>query len=305
MIKKLVYIIVLNYRSLEDTLGCIESIRKIDYVNIRLLVVDNDSGDGSGEKLRELLSEPEVIQLQSNKGYAGGNNEGISHALKEGADYVLIVNPDVRVLPESIATYTDVMEADVTVGALSPIQLTADETSLDPRFKRGIFESQGLPVPELFFDNTLKWEVKTLYGAALMVSRSVIEKVGGFDPLYFAYGEDDDFCRRIRVNGFRLIVTAGSPVRHLRTHEDQNRDDFRSFLRLKGRYLYKLKNPELSFTASVKKSLYDLVFDIKNRSYLYDHYKLVDYIRMISWIIRHIDDIKRHRRLEKSGRAYI
>src|SRR5215813_7550938 len=89
-----VWIVVLNWNGLADTLACLESLRGLQYPRHSIVVVDNGSSDGSLDALRRASASFgfDLIEAGSNLGYAGGNNLGIRHALERGADYVLILN---------------------------------------------------------------------------------------------------------------------------------------------------------------------------------------------------------------------
>jgi GT2 family glycosyltransferase len=261
-----------------------------------LLVIDNGSPDGGGGILSTKVPKTEFFQLKKNLGYAGGNNEGIRKALQEAADYVFIVNPDVRLKPDSIQSYVDVMEADKTIGALNPLQLSEDGKTIDDKFKTYVLREhwkQGCVVPRV---NDKHLEVNTLFGAALMLPRCILEKVGGFDPLYFAYGEEQDLCRRIKYNGFRLIVTGKSPVIHLRSHEQDGFQDSRLFLRRKGSYLYYLKNPNAKLKILLRGAMHEMIKDIQTNN----HRKLL-FLKVALWIIMNFQRIRNHRKLEKLG----
>jgi GT2 family glycosyltransferase len=304
MSKPLVYILILNYCSFEDTVACIESVRKINYCNFRILVIDNGSPDGSGALLKKSISENELMLLPKNIGYAGGNNEGISKALQEAADYVFIVNPDVRLSPDSIQMYVDMMEKDKKIGALNPLQLDDDGQTIDKRFFGCVLdESAGSRLITLNNGEKI-WDVKTLFGAALMLSRQTLERTGGFDPLYFSYGEEQDLCRRILYHGMRLVVTEREPVVHLRTHERDGIDDIRMFLRLKGKYLLRLKNPYGGFIRLFRVLIRELIKDLREKGSGFV-YKKTHIIKAFTWVMWHLNDIRRHRTLERRGRTYI
>lgn len=269
-IDPLVYILVLNYCSYEDTVECVHNIRKINYKNYKLLVIDNCSPDGSGEKLSEIIEKKEFVKLSENTGYAGGNNYGFEIALENNADYVFIVNPDIRLAPESVCNYVGILEKNKNVGGLNPVQLSPLNNDIDSRFK-SVINNYCCETIKNNIGKNLELSVDVLFGASFLLSRNAIEKVGGFDPLYFAYGEELDLCRRLKYFNFDLLVTCMSPVIHLRTYETQPFDKSREFLRLKGRYLYQLKDLSRNLSESFKHFYYvlreDYVLMKKNKTF--------------------------------------
>ena len=306
----LVYALILNYQSLDDTLQCVDSLRQTNYPALRILVLDNASPENEGSVLNQKLTKDEFIQLPKNIGYAGGNNVGIRLAMDAGAEYIFVVNPDIRLAPDSVGCYVELLEADSTIGALNPIQVCGDGYTMDDKFRRGIFESHKFMVPDLNTDSSEQWDVRTLYGAALMLPVATIKKVGGFDPLYFAYGEEEDFCRRIKYQGLRLVVTGKAPVIHLRTKEIDSVDDFRLFLRLKGSYLYKLKDPARSFQQSFKivaKDIWEALLGRRKHEYPFNLYPINwrHVIKSAAWLVWHIQDTRKHRRMELLGRSHV
>src|SRR4030067_2779954 len=153
-----VWILVLNYCSLDDTLGCVDSVRMSDYSSFRLLVIDNASPDGSGAVLSNRIPSREFMQLPRNTGYAGGNNIGMARALQGGADYIMIANPDVRLSADTISKCVAIMEQQPSIGALNPIQLDGTGLKLDEKFRLGIFVRHGFPEPSLQSGGMQLWD---------------------------------------------------------------------------------------------------------------------------------------------------
>jgi GT2 family glycosyltransferase len=306
----LVYALILNYHSLDDTLQCVDSLREVNYPALRIIVLDNDSPENEGSILKQKLAKDEFIQLPKNIGYAGGNNVGMRLAMDRGADYIFIINPDIRLAPDSVGCYVEVLETDSTIGALNPIQVCSDGHTMEDKFRRGIFENHNFALPDLNTYSSEQWEVNTLYGATLMLPATSIKKIGGFDPLYFAYGEEEDFCRRIKYFGLRLVVTAKAPVIHLRTKESVSVDDFRLFLRLKGSYLFKLKDPTRSFQESLKivaRDIWDDLLEHRKNEYPFNLYSINwrHIIKSAAWLVWHIKEACNHRRMEQLGRSHV
>lgn len=304
----LVYALILNYGSFDDTIQCVETLRRLDYPNVRILVIDNASPDGSGPALGRQFDESEFLQLSTNIGYAGGNNVGIRVALAHGADYVFVVNPDIRVGQHAVSHCVELMQGDRTIGAVNPIQLDGSGDRLDGKFREGIFARHGFAEPAVPIVTERTWDTLTLYGAALMMSRESLAKVGGFDPLFFAYGEEEDLARRIRLKGLRLVVTSAATVQHLRTKEGHT-SDFVLFLRTKGAYLYALKDPSSAFHRSLGRVLTDMARDLRKQradQYPFKQFPVTTWhvLRAIGWVALHLPEIYRHRSMER-GAPYL
>ena len=94
-----VFIIILNWNGYQDTVECLQSVRRLTYPSCKVIVVDNGSSDGSAAKLKEEFKEVFYIENKENLGFATGNNVGISYALENGADYILLLNNDTVVEP--------------------------------------------------------------------------------------------------------------------------------------------------------------------------------------------------------------
>src|ERR1700687_3161007 len=96
-----VWVVILNWNGLTDTLACLASLRRLQYTAHRVVVVENGSTDGSIDAIRRDSANDgiEIIDAKSNLGYAGGNNLGIRHALERGADFILVLNNDTTADP--------------------------------------------------------------------------------------------------------------------------------------------------------------------------------------------------------------
>lgn len=196
--------VVLSWNGREDTLACLRSLEGED---AEVIVVDNASTDGSADA----VTGAEVIRNDRNLGYAGGMNVGIRRALEEGAHAVLLLNNDVEVEPGAI----DAMVAAAQgAGAVSPLIVFADDPDrvwyagarFDPR--------DGYHGRQLTDSIRTVRETDRICGAAVLITREALERVGLFDEELFAYAEDVDWSLRARELGLPLLVTPEGRVRH-------------------------------------------------------------------------------------------
>ncbi|MBN3039150.1 MAG: glycosyltransferase family 2 protein [Candidatus Omnitrophica bacterium] len=215
----LVYINILNYNGKNDTEEGLDSLKNLDYDNFKILIIDNGSNDGSVEYLRERFPEAEFIENDENFGFAKGNNIGIKYALERQANYILILNNDTVVSPALLKDLLDVATKDTEIGIIGPkilyyhqkdkiwfaggriLSLLGNSWHIGNR-KKDLGRYEGI-VDE---------DYQT--GCALMIKREVIEKIGMFDPAYFAYFEDADLCLRARAQGYRVVCVRGAKIWH-------------------------------------------------------------------------------------------
>jgi hypothetical protein len=196
--------VVLSWNGKEDTLACL---RSLEDEAVDVIVVDNASEDGTAEAVTGV----ELIRNERNLGYAGGMNVGISRALERGADAVLLLNNDVEVEPGAIGALVAAADG---IGAVCPVIVFADDPGriwysgarLDPR--RGYNGRHRTDEPPG------SRETERICGAAVLVPREILERVGAFDEGLFAYVEDADWSLRARKEGHRLVVEPRSRIRH-------------------------------------------------------------------------------------------
>ena len=232
--------VILNYRNVTDTIAAVKSVLASDCVPASTVIVDNASGDGSVVTLREWLNrtlgpgrgipgpscsvevfggpaEGSVYLVTStfNGGYSCGNNLGIRIARESACpDYFLILNNDAKISAGALrAMLQDIQVAKV--GIVVPLILYDDNRTIwyaggtaicgtAFHFMRGRDIRTTAPVSH---------NVKFATGCALLVRTEVFDKVGAFDERYFLYGEDVEFCRRVR-SSWSIRFCAGAVVRH-------------------------------------------------------------------------------------------
>lgn len=234
-------VVIVNYRTprlVEDCLRSVEAERaSVEAMGgLRVVVVDNGSGDGSSERIAEAIARAswgawcELVALDENLGFAGGNNRGI--AALDGCRYVLLLNSDTLVHAGCLSHCLGVMDGDESIGVLSALVLNADGTPQNVTRKfptpwRATFESLGLPWKsrKLFgwadtddpsWDRrTTRRDVDWVGAAFLLVTRRVLDRVGPLDEAFFFYGEDIEFCHRVWRAGRRVHYAPGPAVTHL------------------------------------------------------------------------------------------
>jgi len=210
--------VVLNWNGGSETADCLSSLRATEGLRPQVLLADNGSVDGSVAAFRATDPGLEVLQLDTNHGYAGGNNRAMRRAFGElGAEWVCLLNSDLVVSPrlfEGLADAVTRAEAagGAPVGAVGPCLLYRDRPDV-------VWACGGSVAPSLNVTTLLSHDkphvvaevadldVDYLPGACLMISRAAWEAVGGLDESFFCYLEDADWCLRVRAAGFRVLAT--------------------------------------------------------------------------------------------------
>lgn len=212
--------VVLNWNNAADTIQCLQSVHAVARPKHVILVVDNASTDDSPALIQERFPGLEVIEAGTNLGYAGGNNFGIRHALDRGAEWVCILNNDVIVAPDFLEILLVTAQARPDVGVVTP--LVADRADRERVWALGsaVNSASGVVSRLHAGDPVGKWrdqppfEVDVASGAAMLIKREVLERVGLMDEDFFLYYEETDWCLRIRQAGYRILAVPASVVWH-------------------------------------------------------------------------------------------
>lgn len=232
-------IIILNYNTKNLTVDSIASIEKnypeeVKSGNFEVIVVDNGSVDDSVNaftdyKKKTTIKTFQIVDNKENLGFAAGNNKGVKFA---NGKYVLFLNPDTIVYPETLNTMIKFMETRPDVGA-SSCKLINKEGKFDFNCHRGFptpwnafcyFSKiqKYFPHSRLFSGYTQGWKdvltnhtVDAISGAFLLVSKNVGEKINWWDEDYFFYGEDLQFCYDVQKQGLKVYYLGEVESMHI------------------------------------------------------------------------------------------
>ncbi len=185
------------------------------------IIVDNCSTDGTVEFVKEQFPNVSVIANKENKGFGAANNQGLEKATGE---YVLFLNPDMKVAPGSLDTILEWMKSHEDVGIVSPKLVDehgAFNRDASPRRFPKAWEQVALilKLPHIFprlldryhmtdMDIDVEQDVDSVRAAFILVRREFLNKTGwAFDPRYFIWYEDVDICREAKRHGYRIVYT--------------------------------------------------------------------------------------------------
>ncbi|MBY0220361.1 glycosyltransferase family 2 protein [Paenibacillus illinoisensis] len=222
-------IIIVNYNTRQLTLDCLASVytSQTSYL-YELIVVDNASHDGSVEAIREAYSEVRLIANRDNTGFAVANNQGMEIAK---GHYILLLNSDTVVQPDTLETMVGFMDRHPEMGA-SGCKVILPDGTLDKACKRGFPTPSAsfyyaFGISRIFPDRPKfnqyqlghlspddEYPVDCLVGAFMLVRRETIDQVGGLDETFFMYGEDIDWCYRIKEAGWGIYYYPRTYIVH-------------------------------------------------------------------------------------------
>ncbi len=215
MINPNLFIIILNWNGLHDTIECIESLKRSDYKNFQILVVDNGS-DADYYRLIE-IKEIELLRLQENIGFAGGANAGIKYALDNNADYILLLNNDTIVSLNFLSLLIKNLTLEENCGIVAPQINYYNAPKKIWSAGGNISKIRG---SGFVLSNKIKNKEGTnrfvdfVSGCCMLIRKEVFNKVNDFDENYFLYVEDVDFCKRVIDSGFKIMVVPQSKIWH-------------------------------------------------------------------------------------------
>jgi O-antigen biosynthesis protein len=223
-----VSIIIVSYNVRSYVSHAIDSILKSDYNNFEIIVVDNNSYDGTCDHLKTKYKTIHVISNDTNAGFGKAVNQGAKHA---DGEYLFVLNPDTIIEEDTISKLIKFISMNKNIGMVGPKILNADG-SLQLSCKRS-FPTLKVALPKIlgldkifpnskwmgkynltFLDPSKSHTVDAISGSCMMISASVFKKIGGFDENFFMFGEDIDICLRIWKANFEIHYFSGTKIVH-------------------------------------------------------------------------------------------
>jgi GT2 family glycosyltransferase len=206
-----VVLVILTFNCAAQARRSLQSLAQLAYANYTIMVVDNASTDGVAEIVKTEFPDAAFLQSGGNLGYTGGNNLGIRQALNQGADYVLILNPDTVLLnPQFLTEMVAYCEAQPEVGIAGPrVFLRSPEQVQNtvlypPGLWRSLFNWvwYRLHPASFFLSKDKVIDAQVLNGVCLLLRAACLREVGLFDEAIFMYIEDADLDYRARAAGW-------------------------------------------------------------------------------------------------------
>lgn len=207
-----IFSVIVTYNGRKWYDKCIGSLLESS-IPVTPIVVDNASSDGAVDYIKSKFPTAVVIPSEENLGFAKANNIGIRYAIDHGADYVFLLNQDAWVEKDTVEKLVGSFEKHENIGIACPINLNAAKTAMD-------FQSTS-DIPGEYISDLYMNKVKDVYdvgfycAASWMISVDCIRKVGGFDTSLFKhYGEDNNYCQRVKYHGMRIVVNTQCTMCH-------------------------------------------------------------------------------------------
>jgi len=241
----LVSIITINYNQSEVTLAFLESMRHCTYPHSEIWVVDNASPSDNPAIIKEKYPEINFIQTEKNLGFAGGNNVAVR---KAQGKYLLFINNDTEVDPGFLEPMVELLENNPDIGMVSPriqyfysnkILQFAGFTPLNPITTRNFAIGFG---EEDTGQYTMTCETGSIFGAAMLVPRTVAENVGLMAEVFFLYYEEHDWAAHIKRAGYKIYYQGKSLVLHKESISTVKNSPFQIYYLTRGRVIYARRN---------------------------------------------------------------
>jgi len=209
--------VIVTYNGAAWIAGALQSLRDSHHA-CAAIVVDNASTDDTVAIVSRDFPEVQLLRSSANLGFGRGNNLGIAAALRSGADAVFLLNQDAWVTPEAIGQMVAFLEAELGFHIVSPLHCSPDLGRVDPNTQGAYLQRHA---PAYLSDACLgrvqpHYAIRGVNAAAWMLRADVFRRVGGFDPLFFMYGEDDDLIERFAQHGLRTALLPAARIVHLR-----------------------------------------------------------------------------------------
>ncbi|MEP5338180.1 MAG: glycosyltransferase family 2 protein [Algibacter sp.] len=196
---------------------CLDSLMSSS-LSTEIVVVDNNSTDSTKKIIKSNYPEIRLVESEENLGFGKANNIGLKIALELNADYVFLLNQDAKIEPSTLKNLVAAQRDNKIYGVLSPIHLNGRGSMLDNYFSKYLTSSHG--GLEFISKKLANKEIKDTYplnfvnAAAWLISKECLKTVGGFDPIFYHYAEDDNYIHRLHYHKLKVGIVPNAIMYH-------------------------------------------------------------------------------------------
>ena len=207
-----IFVIIVTYKGMRWYDKCFSSLRE-STIPLQTVVVDNTPGNEDVEYIKTHYPEIHIIKTNENLGFGRANNLGMRYALDNGCDYVFLLNQDTWIEPDAIDKLVKIAEEHPEYGIISPIHMNAAANHLNVMMEDGNHNYELLS-DALFNRLRDAYTITYINAAAWLLPRKTLDTIGGFCPIIYHYGEDDDYMNRVHYHGLKMGLVPSSRIVH-------------------------------------------------------------------------------------------
>ena len=269
---KKIAVIIINWKKYDLTLNCIDSVLKSSYKNFKIILIDNESQNSFPDEINK-SEKIHVIKNENNEGFSKANNQGIKYSIKNGFDFVLLLNNDTLIKNDLIDSLVQ-QSSTLNQKIIQPLILNYNGTKIwnaggSINYFLGTF--QTLEKGKVFknFKSSINF-TDWFSGCCVLIKSEIFKDIGYFDERFFAYYEDVDFSIRLKSKGYSIAMMNDSYLKHFESasskssnQNEGNLSPYVHYLNIRN-HIFLLKKHSKSFN-TIGVLLYQL---IKILSYL-------------------------------------
>lgn len=208
-----VFIVVVTWKGMKWIEKCLTSIQASKYP-VSTIVIDNNSPDETPDYIEKNFEGVILVRSDKNLGFGQANNLGMKMALERGADYCFLLNQDAYLFPDTIEKLLKVANS-CDYGIIAPVHLNGDGSRVDLYFRDFVMAKSPLYLENsILRGNQTVFESSFIPAAGWLLPRKTMMEIGGFDPLFFHYGEDDNYCLRCQYHHRSIVFTTDTFILH-------------------------------------------------------------------------------------------
>ncbi|ARV08958.1 hypothetical protein BTO05_04650 [Winogradskyella sp. PC-19] len=216
-----VFTIVVTYNAMPWIDKCLQSILKSTQQS-DIIIIDNNSKDNTLTYIATHFPQCIVLSQNKNLGFGQANNLGIKKALELRTDFVFLLNQDAYLEKNTLKNLVQLATENKDYGIISPVHLNGEGLKLDHWFSVFIKANRELEATILDNNKLSKiFDLPFVNAAAWLIPNQTLQKIGGFDPIFFHYREDDNYCQRLKYHGLKIGVVTNNYIRHDRENRSK------------------------------------------------------------------------------------